>query len=74
MPEPATPFGVIGLLRRMQADDSLEWSAADRIDLDETIQRIESRFFDRNGDDAEPDLAGITRRWVAMTVRARRLA
>ena len=58
----------------MQADDSLEWSAADRIDLDETIQRIESRFFDRNGDDAEPDLAGITRRWVAMTVRARRLA
>jgi hypothetical protein len=68
VPEPATPFTVIGLLRRMHADVSMGWSEADRLELAETIHRLESRFFARDDpNDAEPDLAGISRRWVALT-------
>jgi hypothetical protein len=65
MPEPATPFTVMSLLRRMQADASLRWSDANRAELTQNIQRLESHFFarERNGD-PEPDLNGIGRRWV----------
>jgi hypothetical protein len=67
LPEPATPFTVMNLLRRMQADASLRWTDASRIELAQNIQRLESHFFarDRNGD-PEPDLGDIGRRWVEM--------
>jgi len=67
LPEPATPFTVMSLLRRMQADASLRWSDANRAELTQNIQWLESHFFARecNGD-PEPDLAGIGRRWVEL--------
>ena len=71
IPEPATPFTVLGLLRRMDADVSMKWSEADRLELAETIQRLENRFFARAPNDTEPDLAGISRRWVALTRNGR---
>jgi hypothetical protein len=70
--EPATPFTVIGLLRRMHADASLPWTEADRRELAQTIQGLESRFFGRERADAEPDLAGISQHWVALTRNGRR--
>ena len=71
IPEPATPFTVLGLLRRMDADVSMKWSEADRLELAETIQGLENRFFARTPNDTEPDLAGISRRWVALTRNGR---
>jgi hypothetical protein len=67
LPEPATPFTVMSLLRRMQADASLRWSDANRAELGQNIQRLEAHFFarERNGD-PEPDLTGIGRRWVEL--------
>ncbi|MCL4789875.1 MAG: hypothetical protein KJ070_24365 [Verrucomicrobia bacterium] len=67
LPEPATPFTVMSLLRRMQADASLRWSEADRTELAQSIQRLEAHFFarERNGD-PELDLVGIGRRWVEL--------
>jgi hypothetical protein len=67
LPEPATPFTVMSLLRRMQADASLRWSEANRAELAQNIRRLESHFFarERHGD-PEPDLAGIGRRWVEL--------
>jgi len=67
LPEPATPFTVIALLRRMHGDTSLRWSDADRADLAQNIQRLENHFFarERNGH-PEPDLTGTGRRWVEL--------
>jgi hypothetical protein len=67
LPEPATPFTIMSLLRRMQADSSLRWSDANRAELAQNIERLESHYFsrERNGD-PEPDLAGIGRRWVEL--------
>jgi len=67
LPEPATPFTVVNLLRRMQADASLRWSDAKRAELTQNIQRLEAHFFapERNGD-PEPDLTDIGRRWVEL--------
>jgi hypothetical protein len=67
LPEPATPFTVMSLLRRMQSDASLSWSDANRAELTQNIQRLEAHFFARERDgDPEPDLAGIGRRWVEL--------
>jgi tetratricopeptide (TPR) repeat protein len=68
VPETVTPFNLIGLLRRMHADESLRWSATHKTELTQTIQELEQRFFDRrhNGD-PDPDLADIGHRWVRLT-------
>jgi hypothetical protein len=67
LPEPTTPFTVIGLLRQMQADASLRWTEAEKMELAESLKTLESHFFarERNGHPA-PDLAGIGRRWVEL--------
>lgn len=67
LPEPLTPFNVIGLLRRLHADAALRWTENDRLELAGTIQDLERYFFDRdrNGDPA-PDLGCIGRRWVTL--------
>ncbi|MBE0542834.1 MAG: hypothetical protein IH623_15890 [Verrucomicrobia bacterium] len=67
LPEAATPFTVIGLLRRMQADASLPWPEAHRTELAQTIRKLEAHFFarERNGDPS-PDLTDIGRRWVEL--------
>ena len=65
LPEPATAFSLIALLRRMEVDPALSWKAADRAELDENIRRLESHYFSRkrNGH-SDPDLATIGRHWV----------
>ena len=65
LPEPATAFSLIALLRRMEADPALSWNDTDRAELDESIRRLEAHYFSRqrNGH-TEPDLANIGRHWV----------
>jgi hypothetical protein len=65
LPEPATAFSLIALLRRMEADRSLAWKDTDRAELDESIRKLEAHYFSRqrNGH-TEPDLASIGRHWV----------
>ena len=67
LPEPATAFSLIALLRRMEADPSLSFKPSDRAELDESIRRLEAHYFSRqrNGH-GEPDLTSIGRRWVAL--------
>ena len=67
LPEPLTPFAVISVLRRMHTDAELRWSEANRTELAQTIQRLETHFFGRERNaDPEPDLTGIGRRWVEL--------
>jgi len=65
LPEPVSAFSLIALLRRMDADSTLPWAEADRVELGQDIRRLETHFFNRrqNGE-PDPDLAGIGRRWV----------
>lgn len=65
LPEPVTPFGVIGLLREMRSDSRLNWNSDQSTELDQTISKLESYYFSqqRNGDSG-PDLNSISRRWV----------
>ena len=65
LPEPATAFSLIALLRQMAADSSLPWRETDRAELGKNIHQLETHFFSRsrNGD-PEPDLTSIGRRWV----------
>jgi hypothetical protein len=67
LPEPTTPFTVIGLLRQMQTDASLRWTEAEKSELAQSLTMLENHFFarERNGHPA-PDLAGIGRRWVEL--------
>lgn len=67
LPEPLTPFNVIGLLRRLHADDAMRWTETDRSELAGTIKELEGYFFDRDRNvGPQPDLACIGRRWVAI--------
>jgi hypothetical protein len=65
LPEPATAFSLIALLRRMEADGSISWKDSDRAELDASIRQLETHYFsrERNGH-TEPDLASIGRHWV----------
>ncbi|HYE99710.1 MAG TPA: LPXTG cell wall anchor domain-containing protein, partial [Planctomycetota bacterium] len=61
VPEPATPFNVLGLLRRLRGDARLVNGSS--AELDRAIARIERHFFDRDPGEA-PDLRGIATEWV----------
>ena len=61
MPDPLTPFAVLGLLRDIQLHDNL--SAASDRDLSAAIQELEMHYFARPGDQ-EPDLRGIAQTWI----------
>lgn len=65
VPDPATPFAVIQLLRDIEAHDGLDRRA--RGELAESIARIEREFF--AGDGADTDLVALARSWAG---RARR--
>jgi len=67
LPEPATAFSLIALLRRMEADQTLPWKEVDRAELGKDIRQLETHFFSRqrNGD-PDPNLANIGRRWVEL--------
>lgn len=66
LPEPATVFSLIALLRRMETDASLPWNESDRAALGQDIRQLETHFFSRQRNGyPEPDLTHIGRRWVA---------
>jgi hypothetical protein len=61
VPEPLSPFTVIGLLRQIESKNGLSPESLDEIKAQ--ISQIESHYF---GDDdvQSPDLANIARTWV----------
>ncbi len=61
VPEPATPFAVLGLLREIQSGNGLDASA--HAELDAEIVRVERQYFAPTP--GEPlDLAAIAQEWV----------
>jgi hypothetical protein len=65
LPEPASPFAVLQLLRRMDADGVFRANDSQRTELTAEISRLEAHYFGRrqNGN-GEVDLAGLGRRWL----------
>lgn len=63
-PPQLTPFSVIGLLRRMQADAQLQLSAADRRSLSSTISRLEGEYFRRGEASSKVELEPIVDEWL----------
>lgn len=63
VPEPATPFSVIGLLREIQATDGL--SGGEQAELEQAIAALEREYFAAGAAPAEADLAPLAERWVA---------
>jgi len=66
LPAQITPFAVIQLLRRMQADSSLRFGEMQRDELNRTIHELESHYFAKRKNGAtDPDLVGIGHEWVS---------
>jgi len=66
LPAQITPFAVIQLLRRMQADSALRLPETQRDDLNRTLRELETHYFaKRKNGAADLDLAGIGREWVS---------
>jgi len=65
LPQPASPFAVLQLLRRMEADGIFRANDSQRTELNAEILRLETHYFGRsqNGN-GELDLTGVGRRWV----------
>ncbi|WP_435015405.1 hypothetical protein TA3x_002943 [Tundrisphaera sp. TA3] len=64
MPDPVTPFSVLGLLRDIERNNGLP--DPKKRELVASIQRLEAHFFAEPTGDA-PDLHHIARTWVAQT-------
>ncbi len=62
LPEPLTPFTVIGLLRNIQSNNGLDDSG--RRELQESIADLEQAYFAAEGR-AHADLEQLARHWVA---------
>ena len=61
LPDPMTPFGVLGLLREIQLQDAVPEGR--RRELAATIRDLESHFFTRS-DKPAPDLAAVAPHWI----------
>lgn len=66
MPAVVTPFSVVQLLRRLEADPALSWTDDQRTEMARSIREIEARHFSPEGG-ATPaeDPEDVARRWVA---------
>jgi hypothetical protein len=62
VPEPLTPFTLLGLLRDIQDHNGL--SDGGKHELAESIARIERFYFGKDAGDAEPNLRAIAHEWV----------
>ncbi|MEO0446596.1 MAG: hypothetical protein AAF191_11040, partial [Verrucomicrobiota bacterium] len=60
LPEPVTPFSVIGLLRDIHQNNGLDPLAKE--ELQTSIERIERAYF--SGDEDEVELEGVAKEWV----------
>ncbi|MFM7103228.1 MAG: hypothetical protein ACKO3N_18925, partial [Verrucomicrobiota bacterium] len=66
MPATVTPFSVVQLLRRLEADPALSWTDDQRAEMTRSIRALEARHFSPEGGESTPeDLAEVARRWVA---------
>ncbi|MBV20880.1 MAG: hypothetical protein CMJ61_01805 [Planctomycetaceae bacterium] len=61
VPEPLSPFTVIGLLRRIESTNGL--TPDSRVELQGQIQNIEEHYFGE-ADGTRPDLSEIAQTWV----------
>lgn len=65
VPEPLTPFTVLGLLRRLHGDPRLGWADNHRTELAGAIRELEQDYFAPPSNGApDRDLAALARRWV----------
>ena len=64
MPDPVTPFSVLGLLRDIERNDGLP--DPKKRELSASIQHLEAHYFAAPGAEA-PDLHHIARTWVGQT-------
>jgi len=62
VPEQASAFNVLGLLRQIHANNGL--ASDERVELEREIAALEQRFFAADGD-AQADLKPIAERWTA---------
>jgi hypothetical protein len=67
VPDPATPFAVLELLRDIQSTNGLDRRA--HAELAESIDRIEHEFFAAGGTAADSDLAAVARTDLAAVAR-----
>jgi hypothetical protein len=65
VPDPITPFTVLGLLRTIHDNNGLNDSG--RQELLASIHRIERYYFGKDAADREPDLRSIAQEWVQRT-------
>lgn len=65
LPDPLTPFNVLGLLRRIESNNG--FSPATRDELGDNIALLERHYFASAGGNGHtpPDLRSIAERWVA---------
>lgn len=63
-PPQITPFSVLGLLRRIHADDRLQLTPAERQNLSSTISRLEGEYFRRGEASAKVELEPIVDQWM----------
>lgn len=67
MPATVTPFTILGLLRRIEAERGAGLPTELRGELTKTISDLETRSFAPNAAGAtEADLVSLTRRWIEM--------
>jgi hypothetical protein len=61
LPETLTPFNVLALLRRIEANNGFDPNT--KHELATNIQTLE-RYYFAGGQDQPPDLRGVAERWV----------
>ena len=67
IPEPLTPFTVLGLLREIRRDDGL--SEVKERELADSIRDLEAHYFAGEGR-VEPDLRGLAESWIRQAATA----
>ncbi|WP_425615264.1 hypothetical protein NA78x_005173 [Anatilimnocola sp. NA78] len=68
-PEKLTPFSLLGLLRRIAADTSLRFTAAEQQSLRDTIAQLESQYFRRGEATSATELDPIATQWLSRVAR-----
>jgi hypothetical protein len=68
-PRQLTPFTLIGLLRRIRSDASLQFSPGEQQDLSHTIAELENQFFGRGKTGEGVELDAIVSQWLSRVSR-----
>lgn len=65
LPDPVTPFSVLGLLREIQRHEELAGTHSD--ELGRSIAQLERHYFSDENGEADPDLKRLASTWIART-------